>query len=179
MTLALEGQVVAEQDGQPVAHAEVLVLGRTHTARTDPDGRFVLIPDPTPPFELLVILPGGRYTRPVLVEKIPAEGALVVTVAPVLTDSVLVTPGVAPGIQTAPANATTLVTGGDIQTRQPQNLSQALETTPGVSNVSEGQPHTRDRGMAQARALICSTERGSRRAASALRDLSRPFISRA
>jgi len=70
--LALEGRVV-EESGRPVAHAEVTILGRTAVARTDAEGRFVLQPDPQPPFEVLVILPGERLTKPILIASLPAE----------------------------------------------------------------------------------------------------------
>ena len=36
-------------------------------AKTDADGRFSWKPDPTPPFEVLVILPSGQLTKPILI----------------------------------------------------------------------------------------------------------------
>ena len=68
---ALEGRVVDKATGNPIAGAEVSILGRPGTAMTDADGRFVWQPDPTPPFEVLVVLRGERYTNPVLVESLP------------------------------------------------------------------------------------------------------------
>ena len=50
--------------GLPVADAEVSVLGRPGHVLTDADGRFVLVPTPRPPFDVLVVLPGGRHSRP-------------------------------------------------------------------------------------------------------------------
>ncbi len=152
---ALEGRVVDREDGRPVANAEVTVVGRTHATRTDPDGRFVLVPDPAPPFELLVVLPGGRYASPILVDELPAQGPVLVEVAPMIDASVTVGPGAHPGIQTAPANGSTLVSRDDLRARQPQNLAQALENTPGVSSASEGQAAVPTiRGLAQGRSVI-------------------------
>ena len=57
---ALKGRVV-DQQGRPVAGATVSVLGRPGEAITDAEGRFEWQPDPTPPFELLVIDASGTY----------------------------------------------------------------------------------------------------------------------
>src|SRR5688572_29282549 len=51
---AFKGRVV-DQQGRPVAHATISVLGRPGEAITDADGRFEWRPDPPPPFEILVI----------------------------------------------------------------------------------------------------------------------------
>lgn len=62
--LAFEGLVVDDRTGQPIAHAEVAITGRPGSIYTDSDGRFVWKPTPPPPFEILVVLPGERYTKP-------------------------------------------------------------------------------------------------------------------
>ena len=153
--LALEGRVLLAESGKPVAGAEVTILGRTAAARTDADGRFVLQPDPTPPFEILVILPGERYLKPILVEALPEQGPLEIRVVPILEESVTVTAGAAPDVESAPAAGTTLLTRTDIEMRQPVNLTQALENVPGVSQVSEGQAAVPAiRGLARGRTLI-------------------------
>jgi len=138
-----------------VARAEVSILGRPGSAVTDAEGRFVWQPDPVPPFEVLVVLPGERYTKPVLIESLPASGPLIVEVAPLVTEAVTVTAGAAPDIQTTPGNGATLLTRGDLDIRQPVNLMQALENVPGVSQVSEGHASVPTvRGMARGRTLI-------------------------
>ncbi len=155
LTLALEGRVVDKQDGQPMANVEVTVIGGSQTARSDADGRFVLIPDPKPPFELLVILPGGLYMKPILFEQIPAGAPILVEIAATAEELVTVTAGAAPGIQSAPANGTTLVSRDDLRSRASRNLTQTMENVAGVSSVSEGQAAVPAiRGMAQARSLI-------------------------
>jgi outer membrane receptor protein involved in Fe transport len=152
---ALEGRVVDKFTGQPIAKAEVSILGRPGSTITDADGRFRWHPDPLPPFEVLVVLSGERYTKPVLVHALPAEGPLVVEVAPLIAESVTVTAGAAPDIQTTPGNGATLLTGADLESRQPVNLTQALENVPGVSQVSEGHAAVPAvRGMARGRTLI-------------------------
>src|SRR3990172_12993662 len=102
---ALEGCIVRADTGEPVANAEVMILGRTGAARTDAEGRFTLLPDPRVPFEILVILPGERYMKPYLVESIPEDGPLLVRVSPLVEESVTVTAGAAPDIDSAPASA--------------------------------------------------------------------------
>ena len=153
--LALEGRVVDQTTGQPIARAEVSILGRPGSTLTDADGRFTWQPDPVPPFEVLVVLRGERYTRPVLVEALPASGPLIVEVAPLVSETVTVTAGAAPDIQTTPGNGATLLTRADLDIRQPINIMQALENVPGVSKVSEGHAAVPAvRGMARGRTLI-------------------------
>jgi outer membrane receptor protein involved in Fe transport len=152
---ALQGRVVLSDTEEPVANAEVTILGRTGAALTDSDGRFTLQPDPAVPFEILVILPGERYMKPYLVEAIPEEGPLVVRISPLVEESVTVTAGAAPDIDSAPASATTLLSRTEIEVRQPVNLIQALENVPGVNKVSEGQAAVPAiRGLARGRTLL-------------------------
>ena len=153
--LALEGRVIDAATKDPVARAEVSILGRPGSAVTDAQGRFTWHPDPAPPFEILVVLPGERYTKPVLVEALPASGPLIVEVSALVTEAVTVTAGAAPDIQTTPGNGATLLTRADLDIRQPVNLMQALENVPGVSQVSEGHASVPAvRGMARGRTLI-------------------------
>ena len=152
---ALEGRIVLAATDEPVANAEVTILGRTGKALTDAEGRFTLQPDPMVPFEILVILPGERYMKPYLVESIPEDGPLLVRVSPLVEESVTVTAGAAPDIDSAPASATTLLSHTDIEVRQPVNLIQALENVPGVNKVSEGQAAVPAiRGLARGRTLL-------------------------
>lgn len=134
---AFRGRVVDLQ-GKPVASAEVYVLGRPGEAITDAEGRFEWKPDPAPPFEILVILRGGVYMKPVLIERLDPAAELTVTVAPLVSESIVVS-GTAPGIESTPAAGTTTLSASEISVRQPANLIQALENVAGVSQVSEGQ----------------------------------------
>ena len=135
---ATEGLVVDERTGKPLAKVEVTILGRPGSVYTDADGRFSWKPDLTPPFEVMVILAGERFTKPVLVEAMPADGPLEVRISALVDETVTVTAGTAPDIEATMANATTLLPSREIQNRQPANLTQALETVAGVSTVSEG-----------------------------------------
>ena len=98
--LAWRGQVVG-LSGQPLPRAEVYVLGRTGEAFTDDFGRFEWQPDPIPPFEVLIILPGGIHMKPVLVTTVDREASALLTVEPLLSEMVTVS-GAAPGIDSAP-----------------------------------------------------------------------------
>ena len=152
---ATEGIVVDERTGKPLARVEVTILGRPGAVYTGADGRFSWKPDLTPPFEVLVILAGERFTKPVLVEKIPADGLIEIRIAPLVDETVTVTAGTAPDIEATMANATTLLPSQEIQNRQPANLTQALESVAGVSTVSEGHAAVPAiRGLARGRTLI-------------------------
>jgi outer membrane receptor protein involved in Fe transport len=153
--LALDGRVVNARTGKVMAGAEVTILGRPGAVYTDADGRFTIEPDPVPPFEVLVILPGERLTRPVLVESVPGDGPLIIQVAAIVNETITVTAGAAPDIAATLGSATALLPGQDIVSRQPANLTQALESMAGVSSVSEGQAAVPAiRGLARGRTLI-------------------------
>jgi len=151
--LAFRGRIV-DQDGKPVANATVSILGRTGEAITDQDGRFVWQPDPPAPFEVLVIDAAGNYSRPILIEALDAATELVVTIAPILNESVTVS-GSAPSIESTPGAATASLSARDVAVRQPTNLMQAIENVAGVNQVSEGQAAVPAiRGLARGRTLI-------------------------
>jgi outer membrane receptor protein involved in Fe transport len=152
---ALEGRLVSKSDGRPLADAEVAILGRSGSARTDADGRFRWTPDPTPPFEVLVVLPGGGYVSPILVSTLPASEMLTLEVAPALEESVLVVAGSAPSVEAAPASGVTVLPASDLRGRQPAHVAQAVENVAGVATVSEGQAAVPAiRGLASGRTLI-------------------------
>jgi outer membrane receptor protein involved in Fe transport len=152
---ALELRIIDKTTGKPVPHAEVSILGHPGDRSTDRDGRLLWQPAPPLPFEVLVILPGGRFMKPVLVERLPESGALDVAVELLMAETVTVAAGAAPDIDTTPVSATTLVTAADLLTRAPGNLVQALENVAGVSTVSEGQAAVPAvRGLAGGRTLI-------------------------
>ncbi len=140
--------------GLPVADAEVSVLGRPGHVLSGADGRFLLVPSPRPPFEILVALPGGRYARRVRFEALPAEG-LTVEVEWAIDETVTVTAEGAPGLEGPPAGGLTLVRARDIAGRSPSNLAQAVENVAGASTVSEGQAAVPAlRGLSGGRTLI-------------------------
>jgi outer membrane receptor protein involved in Fe transport len=150
----LKGQVLF-QDGTPVVDAEVSVLGRPGSARTDGEGRFSWIPAPAVPFEVLVVLPGGRFMAPVLVERRPEGDVLVIRIAPLVEESVSVTASAAPNIESTPASGMSLIPRDEIVARQPARLTEVIESIPGVSHLSEGHVATPSiRGLARGRTLI-------------------------
>lgn len=153
--LALEGIVVDKRTGRPIAGAEVAILGYAGVTLTDAEGRFTWKPDPTPPFEVLVIVPGGIFMKPVLVERLPESGPLQLDVLPLVQETVTVAAGVAPSIVSTPASGTTLLSARDLAARQPANLVQALENVAGVHHISDGQTAVPAiRGLARGRTLI-------------------------
>jgi outer membrane receptor protein involved in Fe transport len=153
--LGLQGRVVMEATGAPIAGAEVSVLGLTGAQRTDTDGRFLWLPDPVAPFEVLIVLPGGQYMKPFLVTSIPAGGLVTITVRPIVEESVTVTAGAAPSIESPPANGTTIVPKADIESRQPSNLAETVENVAGLSRIAAAQNAVPAiRGLAHGRSVI-------------------------
>jgi outer membrane receptor protein involved in Fe transport len=151
---ALDGRVIDQRNGAPVANAEISILGLAGVVQTDEQGRFTWKPDPVPPFEVLVVLPGGRVLKPVLVETLAHGQPLLIRVTSIVEESITVM-GSAPSIEATAASGTSFLTAREIQTRQPATLVQALENTPGVAAVSEGHAAVPAlRGLARGRTLI-------------------------
>jgi hemoglobin/transferrin/lactoferrin receptor protein len=149
----LHGQVVDSQTGNPIAGATVTIPGLPGTSRTDKDGRFSWPAPPTPPFQVIVVLPGGQVARPVDVSSISADGVRIPVDA--LADESVTVLGVAPSIDVAPAAGTTLLSSTQIRRGMPENLAEALETVPGVNIISEGHASVPAiRGLARGRTLV-------------------------
>jgi hemoglobin/transferrin/lactoferrin receptor protein len=148
-----EGRVVHETDRSPVPGATVSIVGETGSARTDQDGRFSWSPVPPLPFQIILVLAGGQVARPVVVEKID-PGVTTVALSSIADEAVTVL-GAAPSVETAPASATTVLSSTQIAQRSPETLMQALETVPGVNQVSEGHASVPAvRGLARGRTLL-------------------------
>ncbi|MFQ5790213.1 MAG: TonB-dependent receptor [Acidobacteriota bacterium] len=151
---ALEGKVVL-QDGRPLADATVSILGHPGSSKTDQNGIFNWSPDPALPFEVLVVLPGGQYMAPVLVEALPEKGPLTIVVSPLVTESVTVTSGAVPNIEAPPASGMSIVPQEAIQQRHPVRLTEVLESIPGTGQLSDLHAAVPSiRGLARGRTLI-------------------------
>ncbi len=151
----LQAIVLDKTTRQPIVNAEVSILGQPGSRTTDAEGRLTWQPSPAPPFEILVVRPGGSYAKPVLVEHLREGEVIEIAVESLLTEAVTVAAGAAPNIETTPGNATTLVTSTDLAARAPANLAQALEGIAGVSMVSEGHAAVPAvRGFSAGRTLI-------------------------
>lgn len=147
------GRVVDATSGQPVPGAVVTLAGSPGTVRTGTDGLFIWNAPPAPPFQVIVVLPGGHVARPVDVNAFD-EAILSIRVG-ALTDESVTVLGAAPSIVAAPAAGKTLLSSEQITRRTPENLMQALETVPGVSRVSEGHATVPAiRGLARGRTLV-------------------------
>ncbi|HEY0592956.1 MAG TPA: carboxypeptidase-like regulatory domain-containing protein, partial [Thermoanaerobaculia bacterium] len=97
---ALEGTIVLP-DGRPAAGAQVSVVGRSRSVRTDGGGAFRVEPEPSYPATLVVTGARGEVYRPVAIERRPA-GAVVLRLEPAFQESVTVISGVAPNIDAPP-----------------------------------------------------------------------------
>jgi hemoglobin/transferrin/lactoferrin receptor protein len=150
---SFDGRLVHEDSGAPVVGASVSIVGVSGTTRTDQDGRFTWEPPPAVPFHLIVVLSGGQVARPITVDALQ-EGTTSIQVSSLADEAVTVL-GAAPSINTAPGSATTVLSGTQIAQRNPENLMQALETVPGISQVSEGHAAVPAvRGLARGRTLF-------------------------
>ena len=151
---AFTGRVVL-QSGEPAPGAIVQILGHPGSAVTDGQGRFEWLPDPAPPFHVLVVLPGDRYTTPVFVESIDTD-ELQIRVEPLaLHESVTITSGAVPHTEATPGNAPAVISGEAIRVRQAPRLTDVLEAVPGGSRGSDlhaGVPSIR--GLSRGRTVL-------------------------
>ena len=148
-----EGRLVQESTGAPLAGASVSIVGVSGSALTDSDGRFSWAPAPQVPFQMIVVLSGGQVARPVIVDALQ-EGTTSIQVR-ALSDEAVTVLGAAPSINTGAGSATTVLSGTQIARRNPDNLMQALETVPGLNQVSEGHAAAPAvRGLARGRTLF-------------------------
>lgn len=140
-------------DGQPASGYTVSVVGQPVTVPCDPDGRFVLDPAPRPPFSIIASGPNGEVSAPFEVTTV--ESLTEITLPPIARDSVTVVSGVAPTLDTLPANAATVVTLEELEQRAPQRLYQVLESVAGASKLGDGADSAPSlRGLARGRTLI-------------------------
>lgn len=152
--LAFEG-LVTLQDGTPAVDAGVTIVGRSGATRTDGQGRFTWQPDPQPPFEVLVVLRGGRTMKPVLVESIPDEGPVSIVLTPIAVEEVTVTADAAPHIQAPPASAMNTMAKEDLEQRRPARLIDAIENVPGAGRLGGSHDSVPSiRGLARGRTLL-------------------------
>jgi hemoglobin/transferrin/lactoferrin receptor protein len=146
------GRVIDERTNAAIAGAIVTIGGVPGSVKTDADGRFTFEPSPAPPFQVIVVLASGQVARPVLVTDIGRPATVPVNA---LADESVTVVGAAPSIDASPGAATTLLSNLQIARRSPENLMQALETVPGISQVSEGHASVPAiRGMARGRVLL-------------------------
>jgi len=154
-TWGLEGVVVLD-DGSPVADATVTILGQNGSTRTGPAGLFTWVPEPPLPFSVLVILPGGVYSSPVLIESLPSDGRPVqVPIRLLASETVTVTAGVTPHTEAPPASAATLVGREELSQQRPATLVEAIQSVPGIGKLGEGHAAVPSiRGLARGRTLL-------------------------
>ena len=150
---AFQGRLIDRRTGRPVAGADIGIAGLAGTVRTGADGGFVWSPDPPLPFDVLIMLPGGRLAKAVRVVAW-GDGPVVIHVEAALVETLTVS-GSAPSVDAPPGSAATLVSATDIQRRAPANVMQALEAVAGVSGLAEGQTAVPAiRGLARGRTLL-------------------------
>jgi hemoglobin/transferrin/lactoferrin receptor protein len=146
------GRVIDERSSAPIAGASVTIGGIPGSVRTDEQGKFTFEPSPTPPFQVIVVLPAGQVARPVLITTIETEATIMVNA---IADESVTVVGAAPSINATPGAATTLLSHLQIARRAPESLTQVLETVPGINQVSEGHAAVPAiRGMARGRVLL-------------------------
>lgn len=141
-------------DGQPAAFAQVQVVGRTGWSIADSNGTLTIEPDPKLPFQLLVTDSSGVLTQPLVIESLPATGALQVVLGGATQQEIDVLAAV-PDAVLPPAAARVVIGRGDLDSRSPGQLTDVLQTIPGTGRLGDGVSAVPSiRGLARSRTLI-------------------------
>lgn len=142
-------------DGSLAAGYQVSVVGLPISVTTDAEGRFRISPDPRLPFRLVATGPYGEVSAPIEVTEIPGGAPVVAMIPATFQDSVTVVSGVAAGLETPPAAATTTVGQEDLEQRRPHRLVDAVQGVAGVSRSEEGPTGVPSiRGLTRGRTLV-------------------------
>lgn len=151
---AFEG-LLLQPDGSPASGYQVSVVGHPISVTTDKEGRFRISPEPPLPFRLVATSPLGEVSAPIEITAIPEGQSVVANIPAVFQDSVTVTSGVAPGLETPPAAATTIIGQEDLEQRRPHRLLDAVQGIAGVSRSEEGPTGVPAiRGLTRGRTLV-------------------------
>lgn len=151
---AFSGRVLLES-GEPAVGAIVQILGHPGSAVTDREGRFEWLPDPAPPFHVLVVLPGDRYTSPVFVPSLDGSPVEIEVETLEISESVTITSGAVPHTEATPGSAPAVISGEAIRSRQAPRLIDVLEAVPGggrSSDLHAGVPSIR--GLSRGRTVL-------------------------
>lgn len=142
---------LVDAHGNAVAGAQISVVDRAATARTDGDGRFQFPVDPVLPATLIVVGSRGELYPPIHLEALLAQ----LTLAEVYRETVTVSSGVAPNTEGTPAAARAVIGGEEIEQSKPQHVVDAVAVMPGVTIRGEGPPAVPViRGLAGGRTLL-------------------------
>jgi outer membrane receptor protein involved in Fe transport len=142
-------------DGSPAAGYQISVVGHPISVTADGEGRFRISPDPSLPFRLVATGPGGEVSAPIEVAALPEAGPFEAVIPASFEDSVTVVSGVAAGLETPPAAATTTVGQEDLEQRRPHRLVDAVQGIAGVSRSEEGPTGVPAiRGLTRGRTLV-------------------------
>ncbi|MBK9063029.1 MAG: TonB-dependent receptor [Acidobacteria bacterium] len=129
---------VVDSNGKPVPAARVSILGRADSVAAGPQGELTLVSEPTPPFELGVFAPSGAWLGSVRVERLPSEGSIQDLALPdARRIEVVVSAPTTPSLLAPPADAVSLIPRREWEQRNPNRLTEIIETLPGVSKSDE------------------------------------------
>src|SRR5688572_2337613 len=128
-----EARLLSAQ-GKPIVGAQVSIVGRSGSVRTDVAGRFTLNPDPLLPATLIVIGSRGEVFPPLRLTELSSE----IRLDSAFRETLTVTSGAAPHVEAPPAAATVVIGAEEVEERRPQHLVDAIARTVGVSVRGEG-----------------------------------------
>ncbi len=147
---------VVDENGKPVPAARVSIQGRAGSVAADAKGELTLDAEPAVPFEVGVFAPSGAWLGIVRVEtRAQTEVVRDLVLPAARSTEVSVSARTAASLLAPPANPVSLISKRELEERQPNRLSETVETLPGVSKSDETTSSVPViRGLARGRTLL-------------------------
>ncbi len=147
--------VVVRADGSPAAGAILTFVGSRTTVSADDQGRFSTERLPRLPLTVVVIGRDGTVYPPLEVVQLPRDGPMVLELAPVFREEITAVAGIAPGIDSLPGSATTMLGSEELEIRTLRDPAEAVEELPGAGRSEKFHAAVPSlRGMTRGRTLI-------------------------
>ncbi|MEE9471332.1 MAG: TonB-dependent receptor plug domain-containing protein, partial [Gemmatimonadota bacterium] len=148
-----------DPDGVPVAGVSISLVGRTGAVVTGADGSFRLVPEPIPPFQIVVIAVDGALLGTIYVPALsyPEDRRLILSHGTIETIQVL--SGIAPGSDSPPASGASILSRQELDRLRAGRLVDVILEVPGANRSGPGQTAVPNfRGMARGRTLVLLDE---------------------
>jgi hypothetical protein len=120
---------LVDSTGEPVRGATVRVVGRVASTVTDDEGRFWLDPEPSPPFDLVVL---GSHGALLGRARVANAGPRVLRLQLLESEQVTVRGAPLPATSPSPAAAATELSRETLEAKHPVLLADAVEEVPGA-----------------------------------------------
>ena len=125
----------------PIAGVSISLVGRTGAVVTAADGSFRLAPEPTPPFQIVVIALDGALLGTIYIPALDDAADRRLVLAHGTIETVQVLCGVAPGSHAPPASGASMLSREELDRLGSVRLVDAMVDVPGTNSVGVAPGH--------------------------------------